>query len=63
MSITKGGDLFCAVRNDLGEDFDIMGFQTYQDMIDFCDFNSSYMPFETRLFSLNDAKAIFEGVI
>ena len=51
MSITKGGD------------FDIMGFETYQDMIDFCDFNSSYMPFETRLFSLNDAKAIFEGVI
>jgi len=61
MSITKGGDLFCAVRNDIGGEFDIIGFETYQDMVDFCDTNTAYLPFETRLYSLKDALSIFEG--
>jgi hypothetical protein len=28
-------------------------------MIDFCDFNQEYLPFETGLYSLKDAKEIF----
>jgi hypothetical protein len=63
MSICKGGDLFCAYRSDIGGEFDIIGFETYHDMVEFCDFNTAYMPYETRLYSLKDAKEIFEGVI
>ena len=59
MSISRGNSLFCAYRSEIGADFDIIGFESYQDMIDFCDFNQEYLPFETGLYSLKDAKEIF----
>ena len=56
-------DIFCAFRDwDYG-DFDIIAFETKQDMLSFCEFNTDYKPFSTSIMSLQEAKAIFEGVL
>lgn len=55
-------DLYLVYRDwDKGE-FDIFGLPTLADALEFCEFNSDYQLYESSLYSLNQAKSIFEGV-
>ena len=52
---------FCAYRDwDRGE-FDIIVFETEQEMLEFCEFNHDYEPYTTSVLSLQDAKDIFSN--
>lgn len=56
-------DLFLVYRDwDKGE-FDIFGLPTLDEAIAFCEFNPDYELYESSIYSLDDAKSIFEGVI
>lgn len=50
---------YCAYRDwDQGE-FDIIVFETENEMIDFCKFNNDYQEFYTSILTLKEAKDIF----
>lgn len=50
---------YCAYRDwDYGE-FDIIVFESREEMDDFCDFNNDYQPYLTSLLTLKEAKDIF----
>ncbi len=55
-------DLFLVYRDwDKGE-FDIFGLPTLADALEFCEFNPDYELYESSLYSLDQAKSIFERV-
>jgi hypothetical protein len=55
-------DLFLVYRDwDKGE-FDIFGLPTLADALEFCEFNPDYQLYVSTLYSLNEAKSIFERV-
>ena len=50
---------YCAYRDwDQGE-FDIIVFETEDEMIDFCKFNNDYQEYHTSILTLREAKDIF----
>lgn len=52
-------DAYCAYRDwDYGE-FDIIVFESREEMEEFCEFNQDYQPFPTSVFTLKEAKDIF----
>ncbi len=54
-------DAYCAFRDwDYG-DFDIIVFETAQEMEDFCNFNNDYRPFSTSVLTLQGAKKIWDN--
>jgi hypothetical protein len=55
----KMRNAFCAYRDwDQGE-FDIIVFETEDEMIDFCKFNNDYQEFYTSILTLKEAKDLF----
>ena len=51
---------YCAYRDWEYGEFDIIVFETFKEMNDFCQFNPDYQPFETSVLTLQEAKEIFK---
>lgn len=56
-------DLYLVYRDWHNGDFDIMGLDTLEQAIQFCEFNPDYQLYETTQYDLAAAKSIFKGVI
>lgn len=51
---------YCAYRYWTCGDFDIIVFETPEEMYEFCKFNSDYQEFETSILTLQEAKDVFK---